>query len=186
MCLWGHRASPKLWTGGIQQGPPFLSPFHPPSHHQPVLCKDPSCFYTNDPFQYNPLKPRFPLFLFNYSFTLYPKTVLPRLFTQQVRWQNLSVGTILGLKKFFLAAPGLSFIIWDPVPWPGIEPGIKPGPPALGAQSLNHWTTREVPLGFLETLNSNQCSHLLQPPPLLPFELKCRASLWCTSAHEEL
>ena len=27
------------------------------------------------------------------------------------------------------------------VPWPGIEPM----PPALGAWSLNHWTTREVP-----------------------------------------
>ena len=23
-------------------------------------------------------------------------------------------------------------------------PGIEPGPPALGAQSLSHWTTREV------------------------------------------
>ena len=86
---------------------------------------------------------------------------------------------------FWGAAPGLSFIIWDPVPWPGIEPGIKPGPPALGAQSLNHWTTWEVPLGFLKTLNSNQCSHLPQPPRWLPFELKRRASLWCTSAHEE-
>ena len=25
------------------------------------------------------------------------------------------------------------------------QPGIKPVPPALEAQSLNHWTTREVP-----------------------------------------
>ena len=25
------------------------------------------------------------------------------------------------------------------------RPGIEPGPPALGAQSLTHWTTREVP-----------------------------------------
>ena len=29
----------------------------------------------------------------------------------------------------------------DLVPWPGTEPG----PPALGAWSLSHWTTREVP-----------------------------------------
>ena len=29
--------------------------------------------------------------------------------------------------------------VWDLVPWPRIEPR----PPALGAQSLNHWTTRE-------------------------------------------
>ena len=31
--------------------------------------------------------------------------------------------------------------MWDLVPWPGIEPG----PLALEAQSLNHWTTREAP-----------------------------------------
>ena len=32
--------------------------------------------------------------------------------------------------------------MWDPVPWPGIEPG----PPALGARSLNHWTTGKSPI----------------------------------------
>ena len=31
--------------------------------------------------------------------------------------------------------------MWDLVPWPGIEPR----PPALGAPSLIHWTTREIP-----------------------------------------
>ena len=31
--------------------------------------------------------------------------------------------------------------MWDLVLWPG----IKLGPPALGAKSLSHWTTREVP-----------------------------------------
>ena len=31
--------------------------------------------------------------------------------------------------------------MWDPVP----SPGIKPEPPALGAQSLSHWTIWEVP-----------------------------------------
>ena len=31
--------------------------------------------------------------------------------------------------------------VWDLVPWPG----IKPRPPALGAWSLNHCTTREDP-----------------------------------------
>ena len=30
---------------------------------------------------------------------------------------------------------------WDLVPLPG----IKPGPPPLGAQSLRHWTPREIP-----------------------------------------
>ena len=43
---------------------------------------------------------------------------------------------------FILAAPDLSCSMWDLVP----QPGIKPGPPALGAWSLTHWTTREVPL----------------------------------------
>ena len=47
-----------------------------------------------------------------------------------------------------LAAPGLcysiwtlSYSMWGLVPWPGIEPG----PPALRAPSLSHWTTRGVP-----------------------------------------
>ena len=42
---------------------------------------------------------------------------------------------------FYLAVLGLSCSIWDLV----LCPGIKPRPPALGAQSLSHWTTREVP-----------------------------------------
>ena len=51
------------------------------------------------------------------------------------------------LKKFYLAALGLtcsmwtlSWGMWDLVPWPG----IKPGPPALGAPSLSHGTTSEA------------------------------------------
>ena len=40
-----------------------------------------------------------------------------------------------------MAELGLSFGMWDLVPWPGIEPMA----PAPGAQSLSHWTTREVP-----------------------------------------
>ena len=31
--------------------------------------------------------------------------------------------------------------MWDLVP----QPGIEPGPLALGGQSLSHWTTREIP-----------------------------------------
>ena len=42
---------------------------------------------------------------------------------------------------FYLASPGLSRSIWDLVH----QPGIKPGPPAWGAQSLSHWITREIP-----------------------------------------
>ena len=46
------------------------------------------------------------------------------------------------LKIFiYLAAPGLSGGRPDLVPWLGIEPWFS----ALEAQSLSHWTTREVP-----------------------------------------
>ena len=39
--------------------------------------------------------------------------------------------------------------MWDLVPWPGLEPE----PLALGAQSLSHWTTSEVPLVFPSNVN---------------------------------
>ena len=52
---------------------------------------------------------------------------------------------------FFFFFPAVQSLSWSTrdlsfgrqvlVPWPG----IKLGPPALGAQCLNHWTTREVP-----------------------------------------
>ena len=41
--------------------------------------------------------------------------------------------------------PGLGCGMWDPAPWPGVEPEL----PALGAQSLSHWATKQslrVPL----------------------------------------
>ena len=65
----------------------------------------------------------------------------------------------------------LSCGVWDLVPWPG----IKPGPPALGAQSLSHWTTGEGPANMFwwETgvdFSSFLISPLLQatfPSPLL-------------------
>ena len=43
------------------------------------------------------------------------------------------------LLLFYLAALGLS-CMWDLVSLSGIEPE----PPALGVESLSHWTTREV------------------------------------------
>ena len=47
-------------------------------------------------------------------------------------------------KKIFicyLAAPGLSYSIWDLVPCSEMEPG----PLALEARSLSHWITRKSP-----------------------------------------
>ena len=40
----------------------------------------------------------------------------------------------------YLAILGLSCSIWDLFSWPG----VKPGPPASGAPSLSHWTTKEI------------------------------------------
>ena len=45
------------------------------------------------------------------------------------------------LKIIYLAVPDFSCSMWDLV----LCLGIEPWPPALGAQSLSHWTTREVP-----------------------------------------
>ena len=45
--------------------------------------------------------------------------------------------------------------LWYLVPWPGTEPR----PPALGAWSLSHWTTREVPILFSITLQPLTLSH---------------------------
>ena len=42
------------------------------------------------------------------------------------------------MQILLLAAP---CCMWELVPWPWIEPVS----PALGARSLNHWTSREVP-----------------------------------------
>ena len=49
------------------------------------------------------------------------------------------------MKDLLVAACGLLVAagMRDLVP----QPGIEPGPPALGARSLNCWTTREVPIG---------------------------------------
>ena len=43
---------------------------------------------------------------------------------------------------FLVAACGLIAVCtWELVP----RPGMEPRPPALGAWSITHWTTREVP-----------------------------------------
>ena len=44
--------------------------------------------------------------------------------------------------------------MWDLVPWPGIE--LRP--PALGAQSLSHWTTRDVPSIFSDSMDFTDCA----------------------------
>ena len=65
----------------------------------------------------------------------------------------VSVGAQLSLLQqvllkcihIYLAALGLSCSMQDLVP----RPGIEPGPSALGAWSIGHWTTREVPSMYI-------------------------------------
>ena len=59
----------------------------------------------------------------------------------------------------FVVACGIfSCSMWDLVP--SLE--IKPGPPALGAQSLNRWTTREVPKpSLMSTISPYPATHNL-------------------------
>ena len=60
---------------------------------------------------------------------------------------SLSHSTRCLLSLLQHARSSLSCGIWDLVPWAGIEPR----PPALGMQSLSHWTTREVLWFFIFT-----------------------------------
>ena len=63
-------------------------------------------------------------------------------------WVQSCLSFFLKYLFIYLAAPGLSC---------GMQAltGIKPRPPALGMQSLNHWTTRDAPvLSFLISLPS--------------------------------
>ena len=61
-------------------------------------------------------------------------------------WLYRVLVAVRGIFFFLVAACGLlvAACMWDLVPWPGIEPR----PPALGAWSLTHWTTREIPWVF--------------------------------------
>ena len=48
-------------------------------------------------------------------------------------------------------------------------PGIKPQTPALGAQSLSHWTTRDVPKVYYLLLSHSIASYVfIQSLPLTP------------------
>ena len=62
---------------------------------------------------------------------------------------------------FSCSTQTLSCRVWDPVLWPG----IKPRSPSLGAQSLSHWTTREVPKLSLFATSNRIAFPQLPPPP---------------------
>ena len=75
----------------------------------------------------------------------------------------------------------LSCGVWDPVPWPGIQPG----PLAVGVQSLlSHWTTREVRLRLLYTLPFSLMVQSLSRVQLFatPWTAACQAFLSITNS----
>ena len=73
-----------------------------------------------------------PKFLFNFIYLFWLRQVLVA-----------ARGTFVAACGLLVAACKLLVVacMQDLVP----PPGIEPRPPALGAQSLTHWTTREVP-----------------------------------------
>ena len=73
---------------------------------------------------------------------------------------------------FFGTCKLFSCSIWDLVPCPG----IKPSSPALGAWSLSHWTTREVPIYFDSFSRYVICRYFL-PFFLLAFDIVDSSSL---------
>ena len=91
--------------------------------------------------------------------------------------------TVQGLQLHHVGS--FSYSIWtftcsnqDLIP----RPGIEPGPPALGAPSLSHWTIREVPelesWVFSSRLDlTNRISHLAFPSKRAPGSFLCHSLL---------
>ena len=69
------------------------------------------------------------------------RNVLTRHFSFQYMLIWLCWVLVAACRVFSWGMWALSCSMWDLVPWPG----IKLGTPALGAWSLSHWTSREVP-----------------------------------------
>ena len=72
---------------------------------------------------------------------------------------------------FFLPHPVVCRIL---VP----QPGIKPMPPAMRAQSLNHWTTREVPSVYFEMISLLLSQTVQMKPPQLVKTFRATFVCW--------
>ena len=80
---------------------------------------------------------------------------------------------------FSLACKIFSCSLWDIV----LQPGMEPRPHGLGAWSLNHWTTREVPCPVFAPGEEVGCNHHLrdgQEAASLQSsgDPRCKAHLW--------
>ena len=87
-------------------------------------------------------------FKFSYIvFILFIYLAVPNLScSPQDLWSSLQHlgSSVAACRIFSWGMKTLSFSMWDLVSCPG----IKPEPLALGAQSLSHWTTTEIPLTY--------------------------------------
>ena len=75
------------------------------------------------------------------SFTHHPLKALILLVATKCSFLKNYFISLFGCYPVLVVACRISCGMWDLGPWPG----IKPRPPALGAWSLRHWTTRDVP-----------------------------------------
>ena len=71
--------------------------------------------------------------------TDYPEDLFYFLFYYILSHYFDSAGSAFQCMGSLVVACGLSCSMWDLVPCPAVEPG----PPALGAQTPCHWTTRK-------------------------------------------
>ena len=80
---------------------------------------------------------------------------------------------LVAARGIFITACGIlvAACMWDLVPWPG----IKPGPPALGAWSLTHWTSREAPEGVKPSISQlPQSSNKRRAWPSVSYSGSCQ------------
>ena len=79
---------------------------------------------------------------FGFVFVLFASVMLCQLKADNSNSQDCVFFFFFNLAMLDLSfsTQDLSCSMWGLVP----QPGIEPRPPALGAQSLNHWTTKEV------------------------------------------
>ena len=83
----------------------------------------------------------------------------------------------------YLTALGLTCGVWDPVLWPG----VKPGPSALGVQSLSHWTTREVhTLAFKDLIHLHKLTYWLYGHKLPILNWYLQPKLWAPDVGTHL
>ena len=89
-----------------------------------------------------------------YYFNQTLKNICVFIWLWRVLWPTGSLIFIVARRTFRCSMQTVICGMWDLVP----GAGMKPRPPALGARSLSHWTTREVP-----ALCLGDCNTCVQP-----------------------